>query len=83
MKDRAYEIALNPKYDGYQRRLASMMYKYFDKKIGSALRANVNEVLAQELHKLVIEKLKRRKVYASFKYNIWAADFAKMGSLSF
>ena len=43
--NRAYEIAVNPKYDGYQRGLASMMYKFFYKKIRSG--ANVNEVLAQ------------------------------------
>ena len=35
LKDRAYEIAMNPKYDGYQKGLASMVYKFFDKKIGS------------------------------------------------
>ena len=37
LKDRAYEIAKNPKYDGYQRALTSMIYKFFDKKsrIGS------------------------------------------------
>ena len=32
MKDRAYEIALNPKYDRYQRGLPSGVYKFFDKK---------------------------------------------------
>ena len=37
--------------------------------------------LAQELHKPVIKNFKRRKVYARFKDNIWAADFAEMGSL--
>ena len=41
LKDRAYEIAIVPKYGGYQRRLASIV---FDLKKGS--RANVNEVLA-------------------------------------
>ena len=30
-KDRSYEIALNPKYDGYQWELASMVYKVFKK----------------------------------------------------
>ena len=30
--DKAFEIASNPKYDGYQRRLVSMVYKFFDKK---------------------------------------------------
>ena len=39
-------------------------------------------VIAEELHKPVIKKLKRRKVYARLKDNIWAADLAKMGSFS-
>ena len=80
MKDRAYEIARNRKYDGYQRALASMVYKFFDKKTGSG--ASVNEQLAEEVHKQVTKKFKRRKVYARFKDNIWAADLAEMESLS-
>ena len=32
LRDKAFEIASNPKYYGYQRRLASMVYKLFDKK---------------------------------------------------
>ena len=32
LKYKAFAIANNPKYDGYQRRLASMVYKFFDKK---------------------------------------------------
>ena len=85
MKYRAYEIAINPKYDGYQRGLGSMVYKFFGenvfgfratKKVG----ADVNEVLAQELHKPVIKKFKRREVYARFQDNIWAADSAETGS---
>ena len=32
LRDKAFNIAKNPKYDGYQRRLVSMIYKYFDKK---------------------------------------------------
>ena len=35
LKDRAYEIARNPRYDGYKRGLATMIYKFFDKKTGS------------------------------------------------
>ena len=58
-----------------------MVYTLFDKKIGSGGRANLNEVLVQELHKTVIKKFRRRKVNARFKYNIWAADLAEMGSL--
>ena len=47
-KDRAYEIAINCGYDGYQRALASTIYKFFDKKTGST--ESVNEQLAKELH---------------------------------
>ena len=32
LKDKAFKIASNPKYDGYQRGLASMVYKFFNKK---------------------------------------------------
>ena len=80
MKDRIYEIARICGYDGYQRALASMVYKFFDKKTGAGV--SVNEQLAKELHKKVIKKFKRRKAYASFKDNILAADLAEMGSLS-
>ena len=80
LKDRIYGIARNHKYDGYQRILASMVYKFFDKKTVS--KVSVNEQLAEEVHKSVIKKFKRRKVYARFKDNSWAADLAKMESLS-
>ena len=52
----------------------------FDKKTESGV--SVSEQLAEELHKPVIKKFKRRKVYARFKDNIWAADLAEMESLS-
>ena len=39
---------------------------------------NVNEKLAEELHKPIIKKFKRRKVFARFKDNIWAADLANL-----
>ena len=45
-------------------------------------RISVNEQLAEKLHKLVIKKSKRRKVYARFKDNIWVANLAEMVSLS-
>ena len=80
MKYRAYKIARNRNYHGYQTALASRVYRFFDKKTGSGI--SVNEQLAEELHKSVIKKLKRRKVYARFKDNIWAADSAEMESLS-
>ena len=43
---------------------------------------SVHEELTQELHKPVIKKIKRRKVYARFKHNIWAQYLAEMRSLS-
>ena len=39
-----------------------MVYRFFDKKTES--RVNLNEQLAEELHKPVIKILKRRKIYA-------------------
>ena len=80
LKEKAYEIALILKYDWYQKELASIVFKFFDQKTGSA--ASVNEEIAQELHKPVIKKFRRRKVYARFKENIWAADLAEMEWLS-
>ena len=74
-----YEIARNRNYDGNQRALASMVYRFFDKKAGSGI--NVNEQLAEELQKPVIKKFKR-KIYATLKDNIQAAYLAEMGSLS-
>ena len=80
IRDRAYEIPRNSNYDGYGRALASMVSKFFDKKTDSAISSN--EQLAEELHKPVIKKLKRRKVYVRFKDNIWAAYLAEMESFS-
>ena len=80
MKDRTYEIAKNPGYDGYQGARASMVYKFFEKKTESEI--NANKQLSEELHKPVIKKLKKRKIYARWKENFWAADLAEMRSLS-
>ena len=56
LKDRAYEIASDRKYDGYQRGLASMVYKLFDKKSSGSGAINKSNVkLADELHKPVIK----------------------------
>ena len=73
LRDKTFKIASNPKYDGYQRGLASMVYKCFDKNSsGGAIKKEIkqNEQLAEELHKLIIRKLKKRKVNSSFKDNI-------------
>ena len=77
LKDKAFSIASNPKYDGYQRGLASMVYKFFNRKSkGSGIKNEIkeNQQLANELHKLIIRKCKKRKVYSSFKDNIWDVD---------
>ena len=42
LRDKAFNIAKNPKYDGYQRGLASMVYKFFDKKAASLLDKSVS-----------------------------------------
>ena len=57
-----------------------MVYMFFDEKTGAGM--SVNEEIAEELHKPVIKKIKRRKIYARFKDNIWAADLGEMRSLS-
>ena len=85
VKDKAFEIASNPKYDGYQRGLASMVYKFFDKKSkGTGIKNEIkeNQQLANELHKPIVRKFKRRKVYSSFKDNIWGVDLADIQLIS-
>ena len=62
LRDKAFKIASNPKCDGYQRGLASMVYKFFDKKSeGSAITNELNYQLANELHRPIIENLKKEK----------------------
>ena len=98
LRDKAYDITSNPKYDGYQRGLVSMVYKFFDKKstaepsslerMGSGFKKLKNttksnsSILADELHKSIIKKFDKRKVYSQFKDNIWGVDLADMQSLS-
>ena len=60
-----------------------MVYKLFDKKYkGSGITNELNYQLANELHKPIIRKFKKRKVYPSFTDNIWGVDLADMQSLS-
>ena len=57
LKDKTFKIASNPKCDGYQRGLVSMVYKFFDKKSkGSEIANESNYQLANELHKTIIRK---------------------------
>ena len=73
MKDRAFKMARNRNCLGYEGILSSMLYKFLDKKTGSGV--NVNKQLAEELHKLVIKKFKRRKVYARFNKQYLGSRF--------
>ena len=63
LRDKAFSIAKNPKYDGYQHGIASTVYKFFDKKsAGGGVNTHAsksafnNEKLAEELHKPIIRK---------------------------
>ena len=60
-----------------------MVYKFFDKKSKrSGITNESSYQLANELHEPIIKKFKKRKVYSSFKDNIWGVDLADMQSLS-
>ena len=64
LRDKAFNIVKDPKYDGYQRGLASMVYKYFDKKTsGSGIKnENIsNKELTEELHKPIIKNFNKKK----------------------
>ena len=64
IRDNAFNVAKNPKYDEYQRGLASMVYSFFDKKStgsGVNISSEFNKQLAKELHKTIIRKFKKRK----------------------
>ena len=77
--DKAFNIAENSKYDGYQRRLVSMVYKSFDKKTSGGAVKNknmLNQELAEELHKPIIINFEKRKVNLPFIDNISGDDLA-------
>ena len=93
LRDKAFNVAKNPKYDGYQRGLASMVFKFFDKKSASGIGITTlaynqhyldltTQQLAKELHKPIFKKYKKRTAYSGFKDDIWGADLADMQSIS-
>ena len=84
LRDKAFNITKNPKYYGCQKGLASMIYKFFDKKSeGSGIVNNKDNIpLADELRKPIISKFEKRKVYSLFRDNIWGSDLADMELLS-
>ena len=74
--NKVFDIAKNPKYDGYKRGIASMTYWFFDKKSASLARSKTasggvvksgimsNQELAEVLHKLIIIKFEKQKVHS-------------------
>ena len=70
LRDKAFNIAKNPTYDGYQRNLASMVYIFFDKKTsGRGVNNEIkqNKQLTDELPKPIIKRFLKRRVNSSFK----------------
>ena len=53
-----------------------------NKSSGSGIADELNYQLANELHKTIIRKFQKRKVYSFFRDNIWGTDLADMKSLS-
>ena len=83
LRDKAFKIASDRKYDGYQRGLASMVYKFLIKHLVEVV-LTLNQIINQlsnELHRQIIRKSKKRKVYSSSRDNIWGVDLADMQSL--
>ena len=87
LRDKEFNIAKNLKSDGYQRELASILYKFFDKTsagISVNMHANNESLLnlAEELHKPSIRKFKKRTVYSRYKDIIWGSvDMQLIASL--
>ena len=85
LRVKAFNIAKSPKYDGYQRGLASMVYKFFDKKskgCGVNISLDFNEQIAKEWHKPIIRNFKKRTVYSGSRDNVWGANLADMQLIS-
>ena len=78
LKDKAYDIASNPKYDGYQRGLAGMVYKFFDKKsreveLREIRQSQVLQYLLMNFINLLLENLIKEKYIRNLKiiYGEW------------
>ena len=92
--DKAFNIAKSPKYDGYQRSLASMVCNFFIKSLMALLLQVV--LLKVKLYQIknqlnndqklllenVIKKFVRRKVHSSSIDNIWGGDLVDMHLIS-
>ena len=83
LHNKAFDVAKNSKYDGYQHQLASMVYKCFDKKSATHKGTGINsgiktQQLADKVHNPITRNVKNYKVYSSFEYKIWGGDLADM-----
>ena len=77
--DDTFNIAKDPKDDGYQRGLTSRVYKFFNKKPSGS---GIKSMPQKELHKPTNRKFKKKKMYSSFKDHIWGADLGDMQLIS-
>ena len=87
LKNKVLKIAADPRVNGCQSGLASMVYKFFNERTkGSGINNKgnllVNSQLAEEFHKSIIKNFKMRKVCSSLKDNIWGVDLADMQLIS-
>ena len=83
--NKAFNIAKNPKYDGYQSRLASVIYNFFERNALCGTFKNgiiSNKELPEELRKTIIKNFEKRKVHLLFMDNIWSIHPADMQLLS-
>ena len=85
LRDKSFNIAKNPKYDVYLKGFASIVYEFFDKKAsgrGANNEIKRNEQLADELHKPIIKKLKKREFILHLKTIFRGADLADIELIS-
>ena len=81
LHDKAFNIAKDPKYEGYEGELASIVYIFFDKKtpVSCIKNENIpNKRLAKELQKPIIKKFNKSKFHSPFIDDIWGAELADM-----
>ena len=85
LHDKAFNIIKNPRYNGYQRDLTSMVYKSFNEKTsGGSIKSEImpKQQLTEELHKPINIKFEKPEICSSFKDNIRDADPADMKLIS-
>ena len=90
--NKPFNIAKTPKYDGYQRGLASIAYWFFDKNSsvsntsgGAVICARSGTLITRDEYAVLqnlYAKLEKRKVFSSLKDDIWSTDVADMQLIS-